>query len=338
MEIAVISPVPVAAGGIGRAADAHARLLRERGHAVTLFAPGTTRSFRFRNAAFMPDAIRRARDFDAVLLEYPCFGTAELLALRRPRNLVLYYHMDVVGRGLYQPLFALHRRLLLPLIIFAARRVLVSSLDYARTSFIAGHEVREVPLGVDTSRFSPGTVRPDGRTVLFVGGLDRAHYFKGLDVLMRAMQNVSDAKLVVVGDGPLRAEYERRAVRTTFPGRVSDEQLPDVYRQADVLVLPSVDRSEAFGFVLLEAQACGVPVIASDLPGVRTALEEGKTGLLVPPGDAAALAGAIRTLLGDASRRRAMGHAARAFAEKFDWKIVGDRLDYEIRNTFGTSA
>lgn len=346
MEIAVISPVPASAGGMGRVADAHARLLRERGHSVTMFAPGTTRAIRIGNAAFMPDAIRRARAFDVVLLEYPCFGTAELIALRRSRNLLVYYHMDVVGRGLWRFVFDLYRRMLLPMILKRARQVFVSSMDYAQSSYLAAlpcsralkHEgvMREVPLGVDTTRFFFETTQSDSRTVLFVGGLDRAHYFKGLVVLLRAISSVPKAKLVVVGDGDSRSWYEMCARRFGLTGRVeflgwvADDALPTVYRQADILVLPSLDRSEAFGMVLLEAQASGVPVIASDLPGVRTALIPGKTGILVPPNDPTQLMFEISWLLNDPVRRALMGRAARAFAEARDWRVICSKLEQAL--------
>lgn len=354
MKIAiVVSSFPPYAGGMGNAAAAHARLLRERGHEVAVFSPQTSRArFHFGHAALLPDAVRRAAEFDVVLLEYPFFGTAEPLLLSSPWDrgrmkvgdrVVVYYHMDVIGRGLLRPLFAMHRRFVLPRVMRSAHRILVSSFDYARTSLLSSlpcyeaweceGRIVKVPLGVDTKRFTPGTPR-GGSNILFVGALDRQHYFKRLPVLLRALADVPHATLMIVGDGDMRLQYERLAQRrgiagrVTFRGRVGDDELPSVYRASDVLVLPSTDQSEAFGTVLLEAQACGVPVIASDLPGVRTAFEDGKTGLRVPPGDVASLASAITSLLDDPARRRSMGAAAREYVTaRFDEKIVGDRLN-----------
>ena len=95
---------------------------------------------------------------------------------------------------------------------------------------------------------------------------------------------------MVGGDGEWRTEYEAQARaslgdRVRFVGDVADETLPDYYRAADALALPSIDRTEAFGLVLLEALACGTPVVASRLPGVRTLVDDGRTGFLVDPGD-----------------------------------------------------
>ena len=104
----------------------------------------------------------------------------------------------------------------------------------------------------------------------------------------------------------------RVADRATFLGEVSDAERRILLHASDVLVLPSIDRREAFGIVQLEAMACGKPVIATDLPtGVRFANQDEITGLLVPPRDADALARALRRVLDDAGLRERLGHAAR---------------------------
>ncbi len=168
--------------------------------------------------------------------------------------------------------------------------------------------------------------------VLFVGGLDRAHAFKGVAVLLKAVSRVPAAQLFIVGDGDLRSTYEEQtralgiADRVTFLGAVSDADLPAVYRSANVLVLPSTVRSEAFGVVLLEAMASGVPVIASDLPGVRTVVVHEQTGLLSPLGDAAALAEHLTTMVRDPERVHQMGMAARRrVEERYTWDRIIDR-------------
>lgn len=169
-------------------------------------------------------------------------------------------------------------------------------------------------------------------TVLFVGGLDRAHSFKGLPILLQAVPRISDVRLRIVGDGDLRPQYEQQARalgisdRVEFLGSVSDGELPNMYRQSDVLVLPSIGRSEAFGVVLLEAMASGIPVIASDLPGVRTVVADGETGFLAPPGDVSALADRIGSLARDSEQRQRMSAAARQrVEERYDWERVMER-------------
>jgi glycosyltransferase involved in cell wall biosynthesis len=174
--------------------------------------------------------------------------------------------------------------------------------------------------------------------ILFVGGLDRAHYFKGVDVLLRAIANIkyqiSNIKCLIVGDGDLRQSYEQLADKlgignnVIFAGRVQVSELPAFYRASDLVVLPSIDKTEAFGLVLLEAQASGRPVIASNLPGVRTLVEEGLTGYLVEPGNVEDLAKKISKLLGDAQALKRFSVAARKRAEeKYDKDKIIVRLE-----------
>ena len=113
--------------------------------------------------------------------------------------------------------------------------------------------------------------------------------------------------------------------RVLFLGNVPDGKLPDVYRQASFHVLPSVDRSEAFGLVTLEAAASGIPSIVSDLPGVRTVVASEETGLLVPPGDVPALELALDRLFADPALTEALGAAARRRAEEFYAREVVER-------------
>lgn len=154
--------------------------------------------------------------------------------------------------------------------------------------------------------------------VLFVG---RLVPYKGVDVLLRALPGVN-ARAVIVGEGPLRAELEAQARelgiadRVRFTGNAAAEELTALYNVCDVFVLPSVTRAEAFGMVQLEAMSCRKPVVCTDLPsGVPWVNQHGVTGLVVPPRDADAIAGAITALLEDPALRARMGAAGRARVE-----------------------
>jgi phosphatidyl-myo-inositol alpha-mannosyltransferase len=193
-----------------------------------------------------------------------------------------------------------------------------------------------VPNGVEVARFARVPERDaaghDGpETLLFVGRLEPR---KGLATLIEAFVRLrSDrpgVRLVVVGEGPERARCEaalpgslRRDVR--FLGRVDDAALVDAYAEADLYVSPALG-GESFGIVLLEAMAAGRAVVASDLPGYRSVVSPGRDGLLVPPGDAAALATALAGLLDDPDRRASMIAAGRATAAAHDWPVVARRL------------
>jgi glycosyltransferase involved in cell wall biosynthesis len=118
------------------------------------------------------------------------------------------------------------------------------------------------------------------------------------------------------------------AERVHFLGRVPHSRLPAVLRAADLLLL-TTEPPESFGIVLIEAMACGLPTIATDYPGVRAVIDEGRTGLLVPPGDALAAAAAIGELVeASPEGRSAMGAAGREKAERlWSWPRLLDRMD-----------
>ena len=193
--------------------------------------------------------------------------------------------------------------------------------------------------GIDTGLFSPGPADPawraaagaDARTplLLFVG---RLQPWKGVETAIRALAQVPGARLAIAGDGEDRPRLERLATdmglagRVRFLGMVERQVLPHLYRSADLLVATS-HASETFGIGLVEAQACGLPVVASRFGGFPEVVDEGRTGLLVPPRDPLALAEALNTLLADPPRRAAMAAAAPAWAAQFSWSAVADRIE-----------
>lgn len=299
------------------------------------------------NAAALPQVLYRVGGYDIVHLHYPFFGTAELLAARRMvagPPLVLQYQMDVIAVSWKARLFRLHRHVVLPLILRVADAIVVSSTDYAETSFLARHlprlgsRVVAIPNGVDVRSLSPVREARDELVraelderpiVFFLAKLDRTHYFKGLYVLIEALSEIPEVQLVVGGDGEWRGEYEaqahaRLADRAHFVGDIPDELLPAYYRSAAAVTLPSTDRTEAFGLVLIEAMACGTPVVASRLPGVRTLVEEGRNGYLVEPGNPQDLADKIRRCVREKAR---LGQRARELVvERYDTDTIGEKL------------
>jgi glycosyltransferase involved in cell wall biosynthesis len=194
-----------------------------------------------------------------------------------------------------------------------------------------------VPNGVEPAPFARAAGAPmrarlglEGPAALFVGRLASN---KGLFTLLEAWQAMPrDATLLIAGDGHLAPRLAVRARELGLQGRVrllgalSDEDLRASYAAADVFVLPS--EYEAFGIVLLEAMAAGKPVVATRTGGMVEVVEEGRTGLLVPVGDTAALAEAMQGLLQDLPRARAMGEAGRGrVQEAFTWDAVTRRVE-----------
>jgi glycosyltransferase involved in cell wall biosynthesis len=157
-------------------------------------------------------------------------------------------------------------------------------------------------------RASPG----DGDVLVVSVG--RLKYPKDTRTLLEAATRVrGEWRLEIVGDGPERAELEALTTeRSHLLGERTD--VPDLLARASVFVLSS--RSEGLPISVLEAMAAGLPIVASDVGGLRELVEDGVSGVLVPPGDAGALAAALTRLVADAELRRAMGEASRARAEQ----------------------
>lgn len=185
-----------------------------------------------------------------------------------------------------------------------------------------------VPHGVDLQRFVPAAAvaaEPRDVRLLAVGRLVEK---KGFSTLLDAMALLADldVDLTIVGDGPDRAALESQIARlgldrrVTLRGRTTHAELPGWYRDADVIVVPSVvdSRGDRDGLpnVVLEAMACGRPIVASDVAAIASAITADVDGVLVAPADADALAGAIRAVGSDPIRRAALGTAARHTAEQ----------------------
>jgi len=327
------------------------------------------------NAAWVPQLLWKLRGFDVVHLHAPFIGAELVLKRQfilnvmpnlfrhlRSRNkfgmtgkqkLVTTYHHDLIGHGFRGVIFGLWNKIILPWVGWLSDKIIGSSLDYIEHSnfgaYYKSHSQKFVgiPFGVDTEKFKPllrqgfeGQAKSlgfsaDEKIILFVGGLDTAHNFKGVGHLISAAKILKDRgmrfRVVIVGDGDLRAGFEKRVldlelrhvVKFSSGGR---DTLPDLYNLATVEVLPSTTMGEAFGLVLLEAMACGKPVIASNLPGVRTVCEDGVNGLLIKPGDEKDLAEKLARILTDENLAKQLGEAGlELIHEKYDWRKVAEK-------------
>jgi len=311
---------------------------------------------RYGNAAYMPQVKRELDDFDIVHLHYPFFGTANIVRkwkIKHPKNpLVVTYHMDTRGMGWKGLFFKYYSSYWMPRILGVADKILASSFDYIESSDARGlfeqnrGKWMELPFGVDTQAFLPRE-RPselfarlnldqNKPTLLFVGGMDVAHYFKGIPVLLKALRILKNSgvkvQAVLVGEGDLREKFQLQAQSyglnnmVRFTGYVDNNELPYFYNMADLFVLPSINQGEAFGMVLLEAMASGVPVVASDLPGVRSVAQDG--GLVFTPNIPEELAETIAGYFSDETNQDEWRQRARAIVEeKYTWEGIVKRLD-----------
>lgn len=233
--------------------------------------------------------------------------------------------------------------------------------DYLRSLGIPGERVVWIPNGVDVERFCPASadqkiqacealgLRGARHIVLYVGRLE---YMKGVDVLLRAWCELKPAEragnvLLLVGDGPEREALEQMAARFQLGSSViftgEQQNVQAYYQAADLFVLPS--RTEGLSNALIEAMACGLPVVVSDVGGAKDLVDEGQSGCFFPSEDASALAGRLGYLLSIPEAWADYGRAARASVEaKASLAAVARQLEEaygqlsESMNIAGASA
>ncbi len=313
--------------------------------------------FAIGNAPLIPSMARIA-GFDVVHIHYPFIFGSELTLLarltrkRRRQALLVHYKNRLVGGGVRGGLFEAYEHSVAPALIRAADRVCVLSADHAASvSYLARlqreqpEKLIEMPNGVDVELFSPGDdssglrarlgIPDDAVVAAFVATLDRAHHFKRVDVAIDALAKAprKDVHIVVAGGGELLDGFRERATaagvgdRVHFLGAVPHAELPNVLRASDLFLL-TTEPPESFGIVLIEAMACGLPAIATDYPGVAAVVDAEETGLLVPQGDADAVASALSALADQPSTRAEMGKRGREKAlREWSWPQLVDRMD-----------
>jgi len=268
----------------------------------------------------------RASDADIVHIHLPNpMAALAYLASGHRGQLVVSYHSDTVRQRVLGTFFEpfLHR------LLRRSSAIIVSSPHYQETSSVLANyrdRCHVIPYGIDLNTFEHPNLADvarlrqqyGDRLVISVG---RLVYYKGFEYLIRAMKDVR-GRLLIIGDGPLRAKLRDLAAQSKisdkicFAGIVPDDLSP-YYHAADVFVLASIARSEAFGIVQIEAMASGLPVVNTQLDsGVPFVSLHGQTGLTVPPADSESLAKAINRLLDDEALRRSLGNAARLRARQ----------------------
>jgi glycosyltransferase involved in cell wall biosynthesis len=299
-----------------------------------------------------PIMMRKAiKDFRPDILHFHVPNTSAFWALILPNAgtvpWVVHWHADVVPSAidrrmafaylLYRPVERLFLR--------RARSIVSTSYAYLETSNALDgfrDKCHVISLGLDQNRLQ----RPDstgqciaeklwgqpGGRILVIG---RLTYYKGHEVMLDAATALPDARILIVGNGERESSLKKRiqalglSNRVSMPGFLPEPVLHALISSCDCLCLPSIERTEAFGLVLLEAMRYGKPVVASDIPGsgIGWVVEDGVTGFLVPPGDPVSLAKSLRVLFEQPECKLRMGiSASKRFAKVFQI----DRIAQEI--------
>ncbi len=329
--------------------------LKEFGHEAKILAPSFGKNYPYvdedfirigraikipKNQSFsvltfgitIPWKLRRflaQENFDIVHLHGPVAPVLPYFALKysHAKNFITFHsaHEESLGYVLWEPVLEQYFRKIDGLIA-------VSEVARDSVSKYFPGDYRIIPNGIDTNRFHPAVepipeLEEYSPKVLFVGRFEPR---KGLKFLLQAFPMVikkfPQAKLIVVGKGFLERYYRRYVEEhikgsVIFVGHVTPQDLPRYYKSCDIYCSPATG-AESFGIVLLEAMATAKPIVASDIPGYRKVMEDGKECLFFKVRDPKSLAEKLITLLEDKKRMIEMGHNGRNKSLRYDWGIV----------------
>lgn len=282
---------------------------------------------------------RHAREYDLIDIHHP--DPMAGLALRLSRfkgKVILHWHSDIIGKGLFRILY----KPLQNWLIRRADRIVGTTPVYVSESpdlKDVQDKTTFIPIGIEPLRTEGESVEKirrelEGKKLVF--SLGRLIPYKGYEHLIRAASYLPDEYRVVIGgSGPLRDrlqdEIDRLGLsgKVTLAGYMKEEDLPAWFSAADVFVLPSVTKNEAFGIVQIEAMSVGTPVVATRIPGSGVAWvnEDGVSGLNVNPGDPQAIAVAILTITKDEITRRSFSEgASQRFENLFKEEIMINKI------------
>jgi len=365
LRLAIVAPYDLSIpGGVNTQIRGQARALRQLGHTVDVFGPasgavargehmlgravsirmgGTDSGLGADPRAFRAVGRLARGPFDIIHVHEPLTPVVPWLVIagaRAPLVGTFHVHREAGHRW-----YALWKQLLKPLVRRLRARVAVSAAARrtVATSFPGEYEI--IPNGIGVEEFRRARPRPSAlagnrRVVLYVGRLEPR---KGVDHLIRAMalvqQSAPDVRLVIVGDGSERAALtalvgDHSVVQ--FAGRVADEELIAYVQAADIVCSPALG-GESFGIVLLEAMACGKPIVASRIEGYEALVDEAGCARLVTPGDAGALGRELTALLASPESQRRLGLAGARAALEYDWAVIARRLDTLYRRVAGVA-
>lgn len=328
-----------------------------RGHRATLFATGfpggaaldevdgirVIRRGLWWNANFvLPRAMGEFLRRESADLVVEDINKIPFLAPRHTRTPVLAVVPHLFGSTVFRetnPLFALYVmawEALIPRVYRDCRftAISASTRDDLVARGIDAERIDVVLCGLDHSLFRrlPDVARDPRPTLVHFGRMRR---YKAIDVVIRALaivrRSVPDARLVIIGDGPDRARLERIARdenvagAVEFAGRMSGEAMVRVLNRCHVFL--NASPKEGWGLTVVEANACGVPVVGSNRPGLRDSIQDGVTGFLVPYGDVEAFAEKTAALLKDHALHESMSAAGEAWARSLTWDRCADEME-----------
>jgi len=280
--------------------------------------------------------------FDLIHTQIPTPWSADVSMVAtwiKRKPLVVTYQNDIMASGPTSFIAGLYNRIFLPLVLKKAGRIIITRTHYP-SPFLRkfSQKLVHIPPGVNTEQFKPGDYPKIG-DIFFLSVLDEYHQYKGIETLFLALQYLKPRfpgiLVVIGGSGELKEFYQKKAVEMgiasniLFAGYIPEKDLPRYYGGTSVFILPSTDSTrEGFGLVLLEAMACGRPVITTDIAGMAEDIKEFGSGMIIPRESPESLAEGIARCMEHPDETEAMGRSARILIEqKYDWKVIAEKIE-----------
>ncbi|MDD5700802.1 MAG: glycosyltransferase family 4 protein [Dehalococcoidales bacterium] len=271
-------------------------------------------------------------------------------ARRKNKPYIVSYHGEILpnyGNVIRRIGLTLFDRYVVDKVLSDSTLIIARSKQYINLSkFLQSHQEKTevLPYAIHTERCQALcskeecreklSLPKDSKIILFIGVLIN---YKSPDLLIQAMPSIikanPDAKLVIVGDGPLRGDLQHLAgdlhiaQAIKLVGAVPPNLTPLYYGAADIFCLPSTGRTESFGIVLLEAAAAGLPIVVSSLDTFRAFIRDGYNGLIAQMGDTDSLARVINHLLADQELRRKLGANAKERVKEYSWENIAKKVE-----------
>jgi glycosyltransferase involved in cell wall biosynthesis len=295
-------------------------------------------------------------DFDILHTHLPTPWSADWSAIiSKIKNspLILTYHNDIVGDGFANYIAKFYNTTMIKLLLNKANKIIIYRPNYLEFSPYLKkyrHKTEVIPGGVDINMFKPLNIEKEENVLFFLSVLDEFHKYKGLDYLLKAMKivkkEIPDVKLIVGGEGKLLDQYKKIVNsldlknNIKFIGFISHEKAVEYYNKCDLFATPSISaKQEGFGMVLLEAMACGKPVVSTEIVGVADDIKERNAGRIVKPKNVNALADAIIEVLQDKEGAKRMGaNGRRLVEERYEWKKIGEMMHKVYENILNNSS
>ncbi len=274
--------------------------------------------------------------FDIIHTHFPSPWSADIsmiISFLKRKPLILTYHNDAVTAGKMGVLTGVYNRIFLKLLLKRSAKILVTQSEYINRSkylYKYKNKIEVIPNGIDTKVYFQKNINKIPNQIFFLSILDKHHTYKGLDCLIKAIKvvrtKIPDIRLIVGGSGELVEEYKTLTKglglekNVEFRGFIESNKLVDLYNQSELFVLPSTGIQEGFGTVLVEALACGTPVIATNIVGIAKEIKDNKCGIIIPCNDAKKLAQAIIRIIKNINLQKKMTIKGKLLIQnKYDW-------------------